>query len=270
MVLDGNGLNASLILFGCSLARFCQARLSALFIGQENGSPASMDPGSRVTRQYVNTTTTDIFSRTDTAHQQEYFRSVCAREAVSHKIWHNGNHSIELAIAKSRYADLMLINPWLTLDGEASHIPSSLVRNLLTKSECPVMIASEPPFEISQLVFCHDETPSSAYAIKQFTYLFPEFRNRKATLFAVKAEEDPENHQDPDMVEWVKSNYANTHVKSVYGNREEQLMKYLLTRKKSIVVMGAYGRSLLSMYFRHSAADQMLQFLELPFFIAHH
>ena len=269
MVLDRNDLNAALIQFGCALAKFSHAKLIAMFTGRKNAAGATREHDLHAFGHGYHVQPAIGHKRSICEQTIAQFQLVCIKAGVLHKILEPEDPSIEAVLQQSRYADVMLVTPWLACGTGAPDIPSQSVRNLLMKSECPVMIASEPPFEINHLVFCFDEGRSSILAIKQFTYLFPHFRSCKATLFQVKTGDEENTGQEPLFMEWLKTNYAHTHFLRITGRKEEQLMNYLINKKHTMVIMGAYGRNAFSHYLQKSTADQPIKFLELPFFIAH-
>jgi nucleotide-binding universal stress UspA family protein len=51
---------------------------------------------------------------------------------------------------------------------------------------------------------------------------------------------------------------------------EDELVNYFLMKKNKLIVMGAYGRSMLSSFFKRSSADALIRILDLPIFITHH
>ena len=53
------------------------------------------------------------------------------------------------------------------------------------------------------------------------------------------------------------------------GAVADQLFGYLIEKKNAIVVMGAYGRSMLSRFFKPSQARLIIRTINLPIFIAH-
>jgi nucleotide-binding universal stress UspA family protein len=53
------------------------------------------------------------------------------------------------------------------------------------------------------------------------------------------------------------------------GDPSDELFGYLLERKNAIVVLGAYGRGILSRFLKPSHASLLLRTINLPIFIAH-
>jgi hypothetical protein len=66
--------------------------------------------------------------------------------------------------------------------------PTELVKEILKETECHVIISPASFDGIAELIFAYDGSKSAAFAIKQFTYLFPEFTDRKAIVLRVNKE----------------------------------------------------------------------------------
>ena len=103
--------------------------------------------------------------------------------------------------------------------GDADDLPSSFVKHLLLKSECPVVLAPHSFGTINQIIFCYDGTPSSLYAIKQFTYLLPMYSNQKITLLEVRdsiIKEADEGHMR--TISWLQLHYQTVDFHFLEGN----------------------------------------------------
>jgi nucleotide-binding universal stress UspA family protein len=57
-------------------------------------------------------------------------------------------------------------------------------------------------------------------------------------------------------------------VQTIKGPAEKELLNFLL-RKKTLVVMGAYGRGIISRFFHQSMAEQLVDLSLFPVFITH-
>ena len=83
-------------------------------------------------------------------------------------------------ISKSRFADVVILNAATCMTVYDENFPSFFVKNILNNAECPVIISPEIFNGIDNIVFCYDGSKSSVFAMKQFTYLFPEFKYTRA------------------------------------------------------------------------------------------
>jgi len=54
------------------------------------------------------------------------------------------------------------------------------------------------------------------------------------------------------------------------GHAGNELYRYLWAKKNVFVIMGAFGRSMFSDFFKHSTAELVVETINLPVFIAHH
>jgi len=59
---------------------------------------------------------------------------------------------------------------------------------VIGSAQCPVVIAPSANTVVDEIVFCYDGSPSSLFAMKQFTYLLPELTDTKGTIVQVKKE----------------------------------------------------------------------------------
>jgi len=108
------------------------------------------------------------------------------------------------------------------------------------------------------------------FAIKQFTYLFPELIKNKITVLKVRRLGDDTFEDAFKMKEWMKEHYEEVEYVLLNGDPADQLFAYLLERKNGVVVMGAYGRGMLSRFFKPSQARLIIKTVNMPIFIAHH
>jgi nucleotide-binding universal stress UspA family protein len=133
------------------------------------------------------------------------------------------------------------------------------------------VIISPYSFEsIDDIIFSYNGTKSSVFAIKQFTYLFPELRQKKAIVVNVRNDELDTLEEQFKMKEWMKNHYTDVEYVLLKGEPSDQLFGYLIERKNGIVVMGAYGRGMLSRFFKPSHARLIVKTINLPLFISHY
>jgi len=118
-------------------------------------------------------------------------------------------------------------------------------------------------------VFAYDGTKSSVFAMKQFTYLFPELHDRKVLVLEVCEEDEHVVTAKEKLSAWLQNYYSNITYLVLYGKPKDELFGFLLEKEKMFVVMGAFGRSMLSTLFSRSNAELLLKVVNLPFFISH-
>jgi hypothetical protein len=184
--------------------------------------------------------------------------------------WHrdHGIPASDLA-GESRFADVIIIDGETSFKKNLEGTPTEFAREVLKKTECPVIIAPESFEGIEEIVFAYNGSASSVFAIKQFTYLFPQYHDKKVTI--VKADESGQ-WQDPDkhkFSEWLKDHYENIDFEALKGGAEEALFEYAFKKQNMFLVMGSYGRSAISTFLRKSRAELLIKTITQPIFIAH-
>ena len=197
------------------------------------------------------------------------FRETCEKSALRYAIHRDQGDPAKEIIAESRYADIIITDAGISLSENFDGIPSALVKKLLTAAECPVIIAPESFEGIDEIIFTCDGSKSSLFAIKQFCYLFPQLDGKKVSLVQVDEDGVGTDKERQCLKEWLSSHYSSIGYVTLPGDAEIELMAYLLKKKNAIVVMGAYGRTAFSQYFRHSHAECLIETNNHSIFIAH-
>ncbi|WPQ60443.1 hypothetical protein SIO70_19025 [Chitinophaga sancti] len=99
----------------------------------------------------------------------------------------DGGDPLMEILLESRYADLILLDPATAFSAIHVTIPTGLVEETLFATECPIVLMPANFTGIEQLVFAYDGRADSMYAIKQFTYLFPELRDTRIVVVSINA-----------------------------------------------------------------------------------
>jgi len=207
----------------------------------------------------------EIYCEDNIAH----FRDACTVRGVNCTVHRNRGIPIIEVIEESRYADLIVIDSSTSFTEEREGTPSGFVRDVLRLSECPVIIAPDSFDGIDEIVFTYDNSRSAAFAIKQFTQLLPQLHDRKAVILSIT----PPGKTIGDkykLKEWLQTHYNELEF-TVLKSRDTrtQLLDYLLGKERVFVVMGAYGRGVLSNLFVPSHANPVVGTVSHPVFITH-
>lgn len=199
----------------------------------------------------------------------EMFRDCCERKSVRSS-FHlaEGNPSSEV-VAESRYADLIIIDAATSFGKVYEGRPTDFTKEVLKDAECPVMIAPASFEGVEEIVFTFDGSRSAAFAIRQFTHLFPELSETKAVVLHVSKDGEWNEREKHKFLEWMKMHYSAIGFHIMQGETDDRLFDYLFKRKNSFIVMGAYGRGGLSRFFHHSQADLLINVMTQPIFISH-
>lgn len=198
------------------------------------------------------------------------FREACVCRGVNSKIHRDRGVPTSEILEESRFADLIVLDPEISFTPGNESLPGHFVHDILSKAECPVMIAPYDFESIEKIYFAYNSTPSSMFAIKQFTYLFPELIKQKITVLNVRSVGEEAFEEAFKMKEWMKEHYYDVEYVLLKGDPADQLFAYLLEKKNGVVVMGAYGRGMLSRLFKPSHARLIIKTVNMPIFVAHH
>lgn len=198
-----------------------------------------------------------------------FFKEGCINREVNYSLHRDRGVPARELIEESRFADVLVVDAETSFNKRYEGTPTEFVRDILKKAECPVIISPERFEAIDEIIFSYNGSSSSLFAIKQFTYLFPQFHDKKVTIIQVN---EAGEWQDPDKYkfkEWLKGHYTDLHFEALKGKADTILFDYLFKRKNMFLVIGAYGRNDLSQFFKSSHADVLIKTITQPIFIAH-
>lgn len=198
-----------------------------------------------------------------------FFKERCTSLGVSYGIHLDRGVPIFELIDETLFADLLVVDAKTSINLHYEESLSEFVRHILKKAKCPVIIAPENFDVTDEIIFTYDGSASSVFAIKQFTYLFPQLQNRKVRVLQINETGEWKEQDKLKLQEWLKDHYAQFELEAVKGNSDNKLFDYLYPKKNLFLVMGAYGRNTLSQFFKPSHADLLIKTISQPIFIAH-
>ncbi|RYG40008.1 MAG: universal stress protein, partial [Chitinophagaceae bacterium] len=115
----------------------------------------------------------------------EMFNDCCDRKSVRSAVHRAAGVPSREIIEESRYADLIIVDSATSFNKTYEGRPTEFVKDVLKDAECPVLVAPGSFEAIDEIVFTFDGSRSSAFAIRQFTSLFPELGEVKAVVLHV-------------------------------------------------------------------------------------
>lgn len=204
-------------------------------------------------------------------HSVNMFKEICRISGINYSIHRDKNFALPQLLHESIYADVLVIDKKESLTRYQQDVPSDFIRQLLVDTECPVVIVPSEFDLIEKIILLYDGEPSSVYAVKQFSYLFPDLKLLPTEILSVRHEN--QNLHLPDnrlMKEFMKRHYPDATYKILTGDPETEIVQYLKDKHQNeLVVLGAYRRNTVSRWFKSSMADGLMQQLKTPLFIAH-
>ena len=167
------------------------------------------------------------------------------------------------------FSDLILADARMNLP-DFLYAPLNIsMKDLLTDAHCPLLLLRENSQPTERVVLAYDGHYSSIYAIKQFSYLFPELRAVPTFLLEISSREGKLDHQDY-LKDWLPRHFENVVVEVLPGKASEILPAFINRQTgPTMVVMGAYGRTAVSRLFRQSLANAVIEKTASSLFITH-
>lgn len=272
LVIDGNHYSDSVVDYGIYLARMSGSQVEGVFMRDLRNTqyiyPILFD------QPFVDTTVyTELMDmeRANITKSIQKFRERCEKEKVTYKVHFDEQRPLESVIARSASADLIIIDGDTDISDIFPDTPSSSLKELLVDALCPLLIVPKESHPIDDIILTSDGSYSSVYAVKMFSYLFPELRGLRATVLSIEhASSHNQVSHDPDIADMIKKKFDNVSYHIEYGKAAHQLKTYISDHgSNTLVVMGAYGRNAVSRLWRQSLANGLIRDAKVPVFISH-
>jgi nucleotide-binding universal stress UspA family protein len=194
--------------------------------------------------------------------QVKLFEDVCTSGGIRFKSQPIHDNFLDALIDQSAFADLMIIN------AEVNTTLYSL-NSLLTNLYCPVLLLSKEVEIFDKVIITYDGHSSSIHAMRQFAYLFTSWHHLPVTLVSVLPQNIRDIEYKEQVQEWLSLQFPDAHINVLKGEVKEELPLFISLNQNAIVVMGAFGRSSLSRFFKESVANVVLAKTKTALFITH-
>ena len=270
VALNVTKLNENTVDFACYIANLSHSKLTAIFIenttarenlklkkdyalpSEEFGSSPGNDEWTKII---------DV--------KKKLFHQACSNRGTNCSVNDQQYLSVEDFIQETRFADLVIIDPETSYENKIESTPTHFTKSITANSECPVILVPYSFEAIEEIVFAYDGSKSSVFAIKQFMHILPELNSLPVTVVKVNTKEGEALDEADKITDLLKSHFSEIRYENLWGKPGDELFGYLLKKANVFIVMGAYGRGLLTNSFKHSTADLILKAINLPIFITH-
>ena len=143
------------------------------------------------------------------------------------------------------------------------------LQEVLRYSECPVLVVPEQYRFPDNTILAYDGSEASAYAIKQFAYIFPELVKNEAALVYAGSKETDGIPDESSIMELATQHYRKITSYRLDVNPKKYFSTWVSENKGAILVAGSFSRSSISQMFKKSFAKDILLDHQIPLFIAH-
>src|SRR3954466_9341907 len=268
---DGLRLSESTKEYSIYMAKHCNAHLVGVFLDDftlQSYTYADVAAYGSKWEEKVN-----ILDKEDKEKRNlsvQLFEDACQYAGINYSVHRDKNIAFQDLLHETTFSDLLIINSNETFTSYPQPGPTRFLKDLLAEAECPVMVVPNTYKSIQKLVLLYDGNPSSVYALKMFSYLFPALKPLGTEVITVK--EEKQNLHLPDnklMKEFMKRHFPEAKYIVLKGDAEDEITTYLKVQSEDVLaVLGAYDRSMVSRWLKSSMADRLLADINVPLFIA--
>ncbi len=198
-----------------------------------------------------------------------HFKKLCEESGIGYKIHRDFNrHVVTQVKEETRFADMLVVSGESFYENLGVETQDEYIANVLHKTECPVVLVPEKYVQPESVILAYDGSEQSVYAMKQFTYLLPEFNSVKALLasFGDSGKEIPDRQ---NIEELLLRHFEHLTILKVRLAAKKDIEQWIVGNGNTMLVAGAYGRSLFSETFRNSFITAGIKDHKVPIFVAH-
>ena len=175
----------------------------------------------------------------------------------------------EQDVSLKKLVDLSTDADWIVADSHDDFRKYSL-KDILEKVKCPISLISASATKIKTVILLYDGSDDSLLAIKIYSKLFPKLCKKKTYLVTINEKEKIRKKQRELILHKLEKRFSDLEIVSLTGKLEKKLIEFLDDyTENAMVVMGAYGRSTISLLFRPSLSNIVLNQSSTSLFIAH-
>jgi hypothetical protein len=273
LVIDGLNLDIPTLDFACYLGRLTKSKITGVFLENlvADERPVLVPMYGLPSVEWgIDKDSPRIMEKRELIDKNiSLFKQACENRSINYSIHRDRGEPAKEIISESRYADVIVLDAATSFNKRFEGTPTDFVRDVLGKTECPVIVAPESFDVIDEIIFTYNSSKSSAFAIKQFSYIFPQFEDKRIILLTVNKNGEWEDKDKHNLREWLQNRYSSIGFVALKGDTDDCLFDYMLKRKNIFIVMGAYGRTPVSNFFNRSHADRLIKTITQPIFISH-
>ncbi|HZJ61462.1 MAG TPA: hypothetical protein VFD24_14335, partial [Chitinophagaceae bacterium] len=118
-------------------------------------------------------------------------------------------------------------------------------------------------------ILAYNGSQDSVFAIKQFAYLFPELCGNKTLLIYAKDDTSKELPDEAYIEELTARHFPDLSLLKLKIDSKKFVETWMAGEKASILISGAFNRSIFSLMFRKSFVTDIIKDHKIPVFNAH-
>jgi len=191
----------------------------------------------------------------------QLFKDECQAAGITYEV--STDFSLKELIEQSSIAELIILDA----NADYPHFP---IKDVLTGANCPVLhVGTQAPM-IERVLLTYDGSEASKYAIDKYKDAFPFFHHLPTFLVSINLSPLEILEHKEYVNQWLPKQFPNLTKQRLEGDVKDELMHFLkLHSNNTLVVMGAFGRDVVSRFFHPSLANAVLAETRISLFIAH-
>jgi hypothetical protein len=211
----------------------------------------------------LSTTPKKLENRKRIESELQVFKDECEGGDVSFSFEIDEVVSVRHLLHISSFSDLIIADTRTESD-------EFTIKDLLIGAHAPVLLVSREWKTPESVILCYDGKLSSTYAIKMFSYVFPELTNLPTKVVYVSSSRSDQLPHEIYFKDWLGQHFPNLERDILVGNAQEEIVNYIHPHSDSkIVVMGSYGENTLSRIFHTSLSNAVRTQTYGSLFITH-
>ena len=247
------------------IARETNSLLEAVFIndtdGIDLGYPFPNDLYLIADKVRAATKTEDSRKLLEDLAQQ--FKDECDEQGIEYKIEIEQTVSVKHLLKLSCFADLIIAD-------SKSDSDEYDLKDLLADAHCPLLLISKNAEPVDKIFVAYDGSISSMYALKMFSYIFPECRHFNVHFFQIRSQKHAEILYLDEIKSWAAKHFTNIKFDLLEGDVKNDLAEHIrIGSEKAIIIMGSYSASSLSRLFVKSTSEYVIHQTNASLFITH-
>lgn len=201
----------------------------------------------------------------------ERFEMLCRKNNIDYRIHKNFfDFALPEFRIETRFADLVILSSEVFYGTYGTMESSEYLKDALHEAECPVLVVPEKFQFPKSNILAYDGSASSVFAIKQFSYLFPELCDNKTWLVTLSEHTENKLPHEENIEELAGRHFSYLNIIKLGMDQKENFANWIEVEKSDpIVVAGSYGRSFWSRLFKKSFISQIITRHKYPVFITH-
>lgn len=267
---DGKNFSPAAIRFAEACSSAEQVLISGVFFNTTDYAMLAATTVGIETPAVLSLTIED--ERREIEHSIELFENACRHAGLEYRVHNNSSDwNMGNLVTESRFADLLLLGMDVFFREADGKQAGNVMKDILHKAECPVMLVPENWQPPEKLLFAYDGRKESVYAMKEFAHLFPHWRQLPANIIYIHEDDGKEIPELPLLEELAARHFSNLEITRLDFNGKKYFELWASEIPANLIlVTGAFGRSMFSMSLKKSFLAGVIEQHRVPIFAGHH